>query len=335
MSAVDLAARQLGAADADWAASRFRTNVSLSDVAVVIPTLNPGLHTAQLCAALCSQRPNRLRVIIVDSGSTDGSLQQFVDAGFKVHAITPGEFDHGGTRNLGLTLCRPAKIVVFLTQDALPTGPDAIADIVAPFADRTVGLAYGRQLPRDAAGLIERHGRLYNYPEQPAVRVMQEAGRLGIKAVFNSNSFAAYRTSALEEIGGFPSRIIMGEDQVAAARLLVQGWSLVYEPRAAVKHSHGYPILQEFSRYFDIGVFHASHSDLLSQFGRAEAEGRRFVHSQFSYLMQRSPRLIPGSVVRDLTKLIAYRLGLQYRRLPPGLSRRLAMNGRFFQTEHA
>jgi rhamnosyltransferase len=248
-----------------------------------------------------------------------------------VHGISRAEFDHGGTRNLGVTLSRPADVVVFMTQDAMPSGPDAIANIVAPFEDDTVGLVYGRQLPRDRAGVIESHARYYNYPDQPMSRAMPQAQTLGIKAIFNSNSFAAYRVEALEATDGFPRQIIMGEDQVAAARILLAGWRVVYQADATIKHSHGYSLIEEFRRYFDIGVFHDLQRELLSRFGRAESEGRRFIRSEIGYLAARSPARIPESLLRNAMKLAAYRLGQRHRDLPVALKRRLAMNAGYFK----
>ena len=80
---------------------------------------------------------------------------------------------------------------------------------------------------------------------------------IGIKAAFLSNSFAAYRRSALESVGGFPSDTIFGEDTFAAAKMLLNGWKIAYSAEATVYHSHNLTFIEEFRRYFDIGVFHS------------------------------------------------------------------------------
>jgi rhamnosyltransferase len=123
----------------------------------------------------------------------------------------------------------------------------------------------------------------------------------------------------------------MGEDQVAAARLLLAGWKVIYQADAMIKHSHGYSLLAEFRRYFDIGVFHDHQRDLLAGFGRAETEGRRFIRSEIAYLLDRSPLRIPEALLRNAMKLMGYRLGQQHRRLPVALKRRLAMNAGYFE----
>jgi rhamnosyltransferase len=304
--------------------------VNLNSFVVVIPTLNAGDQAAALIDAIKAQMEPVPRVVVIDSGSTDRSTEAFRDAQFEIHTIAKGAFDHGGTRNLGVALAAPTEIVVFITQDALPAEPDSIARIIAPFDDPGVGLVYGRQLPRLQAGHIESHARRFNYPPTSRARVMPEAASLGIKAVFNSNSFAAYRRRALDSIGGFPDRIIMGEDQVAAGRMLLDGWKVVYQADAVVRHSHGYSVMQEFRRYFDIGVFHDDQRDLLSHFGRAESEGRRYIRSEIGHLLTRSPHRIPESLLRNAMKLAGYKIGRAHRRLPATLKHWLAMNPKYF-----
>src|SRR5690606_10148351 len=115
--------------------------------------------------------------------------------------------------------------IVFLTQDALPVGDDWLKRILAPLTDDGIGLAYGRQLPRPGSQLSERISREFNYPAGPAEQTSAaDLGTLGIKAVFCSNSFAAYRTDALISIGGFPEALPLGEDMAAALRLIQQGY---------------------------------------------------------------------------------------------------------------
>jgi rhamnosyltransferase len=59
---------------------------------------------------------------------------------------------------------------------------------------------------------------------------------LGIKSIFISNSFAAYRRSALLAVGGFRKDVIFGEDTVTAARLLLSGYQVAYSAQACVYH---------------------------------------------------------------------------------------------------
>jgi rhamnosyltransferase len=153
---------------------------------------------------------------------------------------------------------------------------------------------------------------------------------MGIKSIFISNSFAAYRREALLASGGFPKNVIFGEDTITAARLLLSGWKVAYVAEAQVYHSHSYTWKQEFKRYFDIGVLHARARWLLQEFGTAGGEGGRFVRSELRYLWPLHWSLIPSALIRTALKLVGYRLGRIEKRLSPGLKRRLSMHPGFW-----
>ncbi|OGR40378.1 MAG: hypothetical protein A2051_05535 [Desulfovibrionales bacterium GWA2_65_9] len=218
-----------------------------------------------------------------------------------------------------------AEFVVFLTQDAILATPYAINNLLAAFADPTVGAVCGRQLPHRDAGPIGAHARRFNYPDGGSVRSASDIPALGIKTAFLSNSFAAYRKSALISVGGFPQDVIFGEDMCVAARMILSGWKLAYCADAAVHHSHDYRMAQEFRRYFDIGVMHVREPWLLEKFGKPEGEGMRFVRSETAWLWQHAPQLIPSAWFRTLLKLAGYRLGKMEADLPVWMKRRLGM----------
>ena len=174
-----------------------------------------------------------------------------------MEVIKRSEFDHGGTRQYGVDSFHDIDVCVFLTQDAILSDCDSLNKILEPFHDDRVAAVCGRQLPRKHAAPIEAHARLYNYSSKSFVRSINDVKKFGLKTAFISNSFAAYRVSALNEVGGFPNNVIFGEDMYVAAKLLKSGYKIAYAADACVYHSHNYSILQEFSRYFDMGVFHA------------------------------------------------------------------------------
>jgi rhamnosyltransferase len=304
--------------------------IDYSDLAIVIPTLNPGRHAKELLRALQAQAVDFGKVYIIDSQSDDGSMDLFRAAGCIVHVIGRDKFDHGGTRNLGLDMSHRSKVVLFLTQDAMPSGAAMLDQLLLPFQDPQIALVCGRQIARDGAGSIEAHARHFNYPSESNERSMPGARALGIKAVFNSNSFAAYRRDALAAVGGFPTQIIMGEDQAAAAKLLMAGWTIAYQAAACVKHSHPYSVAQEFSRYFDIGIFHEQQRALFAPFGAVGSEGFRYVESELRYLLLKTPLQIPEAVLRTMAKLAGYKLGSWYRSLPNAVCRSFSMNKGFF-----
>lgn len=107
-------------------------------------------------------------------------------------------------------------------------------------------MAYGRQLPRPQANPIEAHARLAIILQSQLKSF--EDKYLGIKTAFCSNSFAAYRKSAYEAVGGFPC-MYTSEDSFIAAKMLKSGYKVAYNADACVHHSHGYTTIEGFSRY--------------------------------------------------------------------------------------
>jgi rhamnosyltransferase len=162
------------------------------------------------------------------------------------------------------------------------------------------------------------------------VRSLASRAQLGIKAVFLSNSLAAYRRSALMCVGGFPTNVIFGEDMLTAARLLLAGYKVAYVAEACVYHSHSYTMVQEFKRYFDIGVLHCREPWLLDEFGQATGEGKRFVLSELRYLQEQDAWQIPSALVRTGIKFLGYRLGRMEARFTPNIKRQLSMHPRFW-----
>ena len=156
--------------------------------------------------ALDSQGLDPEQILIIDSSSTDQTRALARDAGYRVIRIDQRDFSHGGTRQLAGDRLPWAETLLYITQDALPANENSFRNLCAAFADPTVGAAYGRQLPRTSAGPIERHARLFNYPGHSSIRTYESRLRIGIKAAFLSNSFAAYRRSALAQVGGFLQR---------------------------------------------------------------------------------------------------------------------------------
>ncbi len=297
--------------------------------AVVVPTLNAAGYWNEFASALLAcVRPEQ--VLIVDSESTDSTVELAQAAGFKVHSIPRAEFNHGGTRSKAAAMLPDAGILVYMTQDAVLAGRDDLNHLLAAFSNPQIAAAYGRQLPRKEAGAIEAHAREFNYPARSEVRDLASRDRLGLKAIFISNSFAAYRRSSLMAVGGFPTNVIFGEDTITAANLLLAGYAVAYVAEARVYHSHAYSWRQDFRRYFDIGVLHSREQWMLDAFGGATGEGRRYVLSEVKSLLKPDPLKVPSALIRTALKLCGYRLGRMEARLTPGLKRGLSMSPRYW-----
>lgn len=301
-------------------------------VSVVIPTRDGGQLFRELMEAIQSQKPRIEDVIVIDTESLDGTPETAIRAGARLISIEPCKFDHGATRNLAGKIST-GDIIVYLTQDAVPTGSDSIGRLIAPLLrDPLVGVSYGRQLPRPDASPSAAHLRLFNYPALSRMKSLSDRQRLGIRAAHLSNSFAAYRRSALMEIGWFHEGLIMGEDTVAGAELLLRGYTIAYTAEADVVHSHNYTMIQEMQRYFDVGVFHRTEEVLIREFGTAHGEGMRYARSELGYLIDKGQYLeLPAFLLRTALKLAGYKMGYSYRFFPRWLARRLfSMNKAWF-----
>jgi len=298
---------------------------------LIVPTYNAAPCWPAFYDGIMSQDMPPNQVIILDSSSTDGTSQLVRDAGFELITIRKEDFDHGRTRQAGAQAASHSDVLLYMTQDAVLAHPEAFRRLLAAFCDPDLGAACGRQLPRSSARSIEAHARLFNYPPESRIRSLDSRHRLGFKAIFLSNSFAAYRRSALMSVGGFPEGTLFGEDTLVAARLHDAGWRTAYVAEAQVCHSHNYTLAEEFRRYFDIGAFHAREQWLIDRYGVATGEGRRFVISEVRFLLRNDWLAIPQALARTMAKYVAYQAGKREHRLSAKLKLRLGLNREFWK----
>jgi rhamnosyltransferase len=303
-------------------------------VACVIPTYNGRRDLERLLTSLWAQTAE-FDTLIVDSSSTDGTLELARSRCSQVVQIEPKDFNHGATRQMMADRYTQYDVLVYLTQDAYLEDPRAIEMLLEPFEDQLVGAVCGRQLPHLDATVLSQHARWFNYPPVSRVKSLADVPELGIKVPFMSNSFAAYRCNALFAVGGFPRHVILSEDMYVAAKMLLSHWKVAYQGSAVCRHSHNYTLREEFRRYFDIGVFQARESWIHAKFGGARAEGMRYVKSELDFLGLRRFYLWPASLLRNALKLLAFKLGKEEARLSRPLKRRLGMYKRFWDSEHA
>jgi rhamnosyltransferase len=297
-------------------------------IACIVHTHNGRDVLACLLESLEGQTA-KFDVLIVDSGSSDGTVELARECIPGVTVLPAAEFNHHGMRLLA-DQYPPYDLYVYLAQDAWLANRFSLERIIEPFSDPTVGAVCGRQLPHFDASPLAAHFQLFNFRAGVQVRTMGDVPKLGIKAALMSNDFAAYRREALAAVGGFPEAAITAEDVCAAAKMLLAGWKIVYAGNAECRHSHNYSLPEEFRRYFDIGVFHAREPWIRGTFGSAGGEGLRYMKSELRFLGLRRLRLWPASILRMAIRAMGYKLGQQDARLPIALKRKLSMHRRYW-----
>ncbi|TNE86147.1 MAG: glycosyltransferase family 2 protein [Gammaproteobacteria bacterium] len=303
-------------------------------IACIVPTYNGRNDLERLLDSLEKQTED-FDLFVVDSASSDGSGELARSRVEDVITIPSSQFNHGGTRQMMVGRHTGYEIYVFLTQDAYVEDVDAIEHLVAPFEDGKVGAVCGRQLPHQDASPLAEHARIFNYPAVSVVKSFDDVPVMGIKTAFMSNSFAAYRATALHDVGGFPEHVIFAEDMYVAAKMLIGGWKVAYAGNASCRHSHNYSLREEFHRYFDMGVFHSREHWIRECFGGAGGEGLRYVKSELRHLGWPRLYLWPSAIFRNACKLFAYKLGQKEQRLSLGLKKKLGMYKRYWDSPYA
>lgn len=307
--------------------------MSVIGYGVFIPTYNASKDLAYFKRnlAVLKQLPDNYRVFFIDSSSRDNTVAIINDAGFECKVIPQAEFDHGRTRQLAAEILHDCEVIVYLTQDAELTGVESIYQIINAFQDPAIGTAFGRQLPHKNADLFASENRAFNYPATSYVRGYADRANYGIKCVFSSDSFAAYRSSALIAAGGFPKHAIVSEDMYVAANMLKQGYKIAYVADATCYHSHNYSIRQELRRYFDIGVFFACERWIKQEFGAAESEGKKAIITLFKKIVKHNILLLPSFFIRIAIRIVSYKLGVNYKKLPSALVQFLTAQKNFWR----
>jgi glycosyltransferase involved in cell wall biosynthesis len=257
----------------------------LRSISVLMPTWQGAEFLERVLAALAAQEgAPPWDFLAVDSGSTDGTLEILerwrarFPVPFQVRSIHQVEFDHGDTRNLLAAESR-GDLLVFLTQDAIPTSVHWLRKLAANFEDPRVGAAYCRNLPRPDAQLLTRvfsendpgylaGRREVRLPSPELYAAMNAHDR---RLLYNFNDVASAIPRALWKRHPFP-RAEFGEDLLMARALLEAGFTVVYDDEATVEHSHDYTGEQMLGRARIDARFNAEWLDRTCVESRADAE---------------------------------------------------------------
>jgi rhamnosyltransferase len=225
---------------------------------VVILTFNAGPGFEELLRRLFAQETTfDYEIVVLDSGSTDGTAELADRHGARVHRIRSEEFDHGATRNLGISLCR-GNYVALIVQDALPLDGRWLDAMVENMErDELVAGVYGRQIPRPDSGPLTRV-LVNGWPTAGLARREQFAGDAALYralpptecrtlATFDNVS-SCVRRSVWARIPF--AKTCFGEDVRWGKDVVEAGYKVVYEPRSAVLHSHERGVAYDLRRHY-------------------------------------------------------------------------------------
>jgi len=207
-------------------------------VSVVIRCYNEEKRIGRLLHGISQQTLKDIEIIIVDSGSTDGTLAIVSRFPLKIIKIKPGDFSFGRSLNLGCAAAT-SNFVVIASAHVYPVYRDWIEQLLSPFQDSKVGIVYGKQ----------RGGETTKFAEhQIFERWFPDKSKPAQDHPFCNNANAAIRRVLWsqflynEEITGL-------EDLELANRILKAGHRLAYQSNATVVHLHDEIHSQTYNRY--------------------------------------------------------------------------------------
>jgi rhamnosyltransferase len=301
------------------------------ECSISILTKNEERNIGSCLEAVYSQTGvGAFEVVLVDSGSTDATLEIARGFPIRIEQIPAEAFHHARTRNFAAGLGR-GPILINLSGDAIPTSNTWLHNMIANFDDPGVGAVYGRQLPKQGS-TMERYDTFdVVYGAQKIVKDPAHRNGMGYRFYHFSDVNSAIRRSVWET-APYPENLKMFEDLAIAKRILDAGWKIVYEPEAPVFHSHHYTGAQLFKRYFDIGY-------TLKELEIWDAPGTRssmlrdagkLLNKQLAWVKDSGRRdRAHAAVGQSLAKSAGLLLGLNQRFLPLALKRHLSSYGAF------
>lgn len=303
-------------------------------VDVIIPVYQPTEKLEKMLLALSCQtyKPEHIFLMHTEDGyGLEAAKEICTKIPCKEVEVSKADFDHGGTRNLGIQNSS-AEIVICMTQDAIPANALMIEKLVQSFEqDEKIAVSYARQKAGKGCSPVEAYTRRFNYPLESVLKDKNDLETMGIKTYFCSNVCAAYKRNVYLELGGFEQPVIFNEDMIYAARAIHKGYKIFYAADAVVLHSHHYSGKMQIKRNFDLGVSQQCYPEIFSNI-KSETEGVKLVKDTTGYLIKiKRPHLIIPMLWQSGCKYLGYQLGKHYEKLPNRFIMKLTMNPEFWR----
>lgn len=207
-------------------------------VSIVIRAYNEARHIGRLLDGILQQTVKGVEIILVDSGSTDGTVEVAARYPVRVVHIAPGEFTFGRSLNHGLA-CAAGEFAVIASAHVYPVYPDWLERLLAPFADPQVGLTYGKQRGAATTRFSEHQIFAHWFPDVSQPRQAHP---------FCNNANAAIRRQLWQSMPY--DETLTGLEDLAWARLIQEaGHAIAYVADAEVVHVHNETPRGVYNRY--------------------------------------------------------------------------------------
>ena len=207
-------------------------------ISVIIRAFNEEKHLGQLLEAIAQQTFRNYELILVDSGSTDRTLAIAARYPVKVLHIKPAEFTFGRSLNLGLQAAR-GSLAVVASAHVLPLSRDWLKQLIAPFEDLKVAVAYGKQCGGTGSRFSEAQHFLRWFPER---------SNLDQPNAYCNNANLALRLSLWKK-QPFDETLTGLEDLAWASAWRERGYKVAYVAEAGVAHLHEESAAQIVNRH--------------------------------------------------------------------------------------
>jgi rhamnosyltransferase len=226
-------------------------------VSIVIVTYNGAEFLDEVLSMIKNQKVDfSYEVVFVDSGSTDGTLDIIKKHSHSFCSIDKEDFNHGLTRNFGVSKTN-GEIIVVMTQDAIPKDENWLRNIIKYYDDEEVGGVYVKQVPRDECDHITAKRINDSFIGRDNM-VMTQINNFKEYAILNP--YQKYALTNFDDVCGSFRRcfweknpyrkMVFGEDLRFGIDIILAGKKIVYTPEVPVIHSHNRSIIYEYKRHY-------------------------------------------------------------------------------------
>jgi glycosyltransferase involved in cell wall biosynthesis len=205
---------------------------------IIIRAYNEEKHIGRLLEGIGQQTVRDVEIILIDSGSTDGTVPVAESFGARIVRIPSSEFTFGRSLNLGIQAATH-ELIVIASAHVYPVYPDWLEALLRPFEDEKIALTYGKQRGPEIAHFSEQQIYHQWYPEVSKPRQA---------TAFCNNANAAIRKSLWEK-HPYDETLTGLEDLAWAKWAKEQGYEIAYVAEAEIIHVHQETPHAVFNRY--------------------------------------------------------------------------------------